>query len=573
MAVNLQDLKNLVTNPLEIWRRLSPEKQQKTADYSLLLWTLNNIRSIDGDPFSFKNYRFLIPIYLADPKDGVIQKSAQIGATVFAIAWFLFHVKKGRNGMYYLPTDDFMATFVATRVNRLVDDNPGVASLIQQTDSVRTKAIGKGYGFFFGLTGKMQKHSTPASLQVYDELDKAPGPRDVEEAEERTGAAQDPMKLYLSVPTFPGFGVNRKFLATNQQSHLMKCTHCGKWNFSPLIFDPEHKQSAEAEELRFPDCIQDGFLACRHCGKELKGYQQGEWVAKKLGNKTPGWHISRLMSPLFNAEKTLKKYREATNIQNFVNSDLGLPYADGDSYMSKDHILSMCGDYSNHTSMDSRYACTAGIDCGKVLNVTISRPSTIPGRIREYVFVGEIKGFGEDKYKELDRLLRRFNVRKFVIDGAYDTSAVEKFLMNWRGKGYACFYSETAMLFKWTNPGTQEVKNNLPVIHHVGRVDVNRTESLDTSHVVLRDKKAVFPRIGTTMEDFADHCMAIARMEFASPKDGHLFARWVQDESQRDDYRHAFNLDVLCWDTKVQPAPGSRLVSSPKGVDKAGRQL
>ena len=542
------------------------------ADYSLLLWTLNNIRSIDGDPFSFENYRFLIPIYLADPKEGVIQKAAQIGATVFAIAWFLFHVKKGRNGMYYLPTDDFMATFVATRINRLVDQNPGVGALIQQTDSVRTKAIGKGYGFFFGLTGKMQKHSTPASLQVYDELDKAPGPKDVEEAEERTGAAKDPMKLYLSVPSFPGFGVNRRFLATNQQAYHMKCNHCGKWNFSPTVFDPEHKQTVEEDELRYPDCIQDGFLACRHCGKELKGYRIAEWVAKRPAQLIPGWHITRLMSPLFNAEKTLKKYREATNVQNFVNSDLGLPYADGESYLSKDHILSLCQDYSNYVSLDKRYVCTAGIDVGKALHVVISRPSTIPGFVREAVFVGECHGAAGEKFNELDRLLRRFNVRKFVIDGLPETSEVERFLSKWRGKGYACFYADQKLKNTWTNPGTRVIKNNLPVIQQIGTVTVNRTESLDISHAVLRDKKECFPRRGIVMEDFSDHCLAIARME-RTDKHGSIIYEWVQDESQKDHYRHAHNYDVMCWDTTAQVSPGGRLVMSPKGVDKAGRQL
>jgi hypothetical protein len=104
-------------------------------------------------------------------------------------------------------------------------------------------------------------------------------------------------------------------------------------------------------------------------------------------------------------------------------------------------------------------------------------------------------------------------------------------------------------------------------------VDVNRTESLDTSHAILRDKKAVFPRVGAVMDEFADHCMAIARMEIADTKDGHLFNRWVQDESQRDDYRHAFSYDVMCWDTKAPMKPGSRLIHSPRGVDKAGRQI
>ncbi len=570
MAVDLETLRKWTTNPLELWRRLSPEQQRKTADSNRLLWTLHNIKQVDGDPFCFKNYMFLIPIYLQEFSEGVIQKAAQIGATVLAISWFMFNVKRGRNGIYYLPTDNSATPFVQGRVDRLLDENPAIREIVPKADSTRLKQIGKGFGHFLGLTGSMQKHSTPASLEVFDELDRAPGPKEVEVAEERTGAAESPMKLWLSTPTFPNFGINKKFMATNQQHYLMRCPHCSKWSYSPTASD--NKTPAD-EELQFPQCLENGFLACRHCGKNLKGFTKAEWVAKFKNVSMPGWHITRLMSPLLRPDKLLKKFHEATNIQNFYNSDLGLPYADGESFLSKDQILSMCGDYSPYVTMDKQYSCTSGIDCGKVLNAVISRPSTIGGRVREYVWVGEIKGFGDEKYLELGRLLKRFNVRKFVIDGAYDTSAVEKFLMSWRGKGYASFYSETSLLFKWTNPGTQEVKNNIPIIHQVGRVDINRTESLDTSHSVLRDKKVVFPRTGVTMEDFADHCMAIARMEFTSPKDGHLYARWVQDESQRDDYRHAFNYDVMCWDTRAMAPPGSRLVRSPNGVDKTGRRL
>jgi len=558
--------------PLPPWQELTPETRAPIALQNLKLWVIEKVTRIDGKPFSFENYQFLDEIYtiVQDYEEAVIQKCAQIGATVLAMLWMIYHVGiKKKNGIYYFPTDAAISSFVQARFNPMVSENEGISTLVDENgiDNVRTKKIGETFAYFLGLKGTTQKLSTPADVEVFDELDAAPGPKDVEIAEERLGASAQPKILWLSTPTFPGFGINKKFLTSDQRHYHMKCGHCGKWNYSPT-----GNEVPESDELKFPDCIENGFLACKHCGKELKHPMKSRWI-QKYNRPIPGWQITKFMSPITRFDKLLKDFHDATNIQNFYNSKLGLPYADGENFISKDAILSMCGDYSMYPSLDSRYPCTAGIDVGRALHVVISRESTVPGKKREYVYIGECKGFGSEKFKELGRLLTRFNVKKFVIDGMPETSEVEDFLSSFKGKGFACFYSETPLLFTWKNPGFQEIKNNIPVIHHIGRVDVNRTESLDTSQKVLRDKEVVFPRLCSQMEAFADHCQAIAKTEVRNEKTGALSYTWIQNESEPDHYRHAFSYDVMCWDTKSLVTSTGKLVKSPGNTDKAGRRL
>ncbi len=535
----------------------------------MMLWALNNCKTVDGKPFGFKNYPFLQEIYETEFHEGVIQKCAQIGATVYAILWFMHRVGvRGRNGIYYFPNDTAITSFVQSRFNPMLTENPSLGAMVQDnTDNVRTKRFGRTFGHFLGLTGRTQKLSTPADVLVFDELDAAPGPKDVEVAEERLGASEDPEKLYLSTPTFPNFGINKKFLQTDQRQWMMKCSHCGSWNHAPTG-DP----MPATHELKFPECVEPGYLACRKCRLELTTTKE-QWVKRIVGRSMPGWHIPRLISPIWRRRipLLLDQFRRATNIQNFYNSTLGLPYADGENMVSRDHILSMCGNYPIYNSLDSMWACTAGVDVGKVLNVVISRKSTIPGKIREYVYVGTLSGVGMAKYQALGQLFNKFKIVKFLMDGQGDTSATEDFLEKFKFKGFACFYKEKELVHKWTNPGHTERKDNIDVIQKIGKFDVNRTEHLDSAQKYLFQKTVVFPRQCIQMEEFADHCTANARMEIETDSGKKVF-RWVQNESQRDDYWHAFGYDVACWDDRTVNQPTGELII-PKDVDKAGRKV
>ena len=206
MSLTQEQTNRLIQNPLELWQNLSDTHKQQLQFQSLLVWAMNNIRKIDGKPFSFKNYDFLEEIYATEFQEAVIQKCAQIGATVLAILWFIHKIGvQNRNGIYYFPNDTAVSAFVQARFNPMLNENESLAGMVQDTDNTRVKRINHTFGHFLGLTGKAQKLSTPADVLVFDELDAAPGPKDIEIAEERLGASEEPNKLFLSTPTFPNF--------------------------------------------------------------------------------------------------------------------------------------------------------------------------------------------------------------------------------------------------------------------------------------------------------------------------------------------------------------------------------
>ena len=71
----------------------------------------------DGTKFSFDLHNYLIDIYLDDHKYQVIEKSAQMGLSIYAVVKSLFVCDKlGKNTIYFFPTDTDVQDFSKTRV-------------------------------------------------------------------------------------------------------------------------------------------------------------------------------------------------------------------------------------------------------------------------------------------------------------------------------------------------------------------------------------------------------------------------------------------------------------------------
>ncbi len=73
----------------------------------------------------------------------------------------------------------------------------------------------------------------------------------------------------------------------------------------------------------------------------------------------------------------------------------------------------------------------------------------------------------------------------------------------------------------------------------------NRTEALDASRRVVRDRKVVFPRAGQLMEEFADHMAADVKQLQEDEETGAQAFRYVRTGA--DHYSLAFTYDCIAW--------------------------
>jgi hypothetical protein len=73
-------------------------------------------------------------------------------------------------------------------------------------------------------------------------------------------------------------------------------------------------------------------------------------------------------------------------------------------------------------SEQSSDPCTMGVDTGKELHCVVSRRPKAGEKQREVLFIGT-----RQHYSELDELMRRFNVRRCVIDALPEIHATREF--------------------------------------------------------------------------------------------------------------------------------------------------
>jgi hypothetical protein len=101
------------------------------------------------------------------------------------------------------------------------------------------------------------------------------------------------------------------------------------------------------------------------------------------------------------------------------------------------------------------------------------------------------------------------------IDGLPETHATRAFANRHRGQIYLNFFNENQRgQAKWDGRET--------------KVEVNRTEALDASRAVIRDKGVMLPRRLPLVEEFARHMAADAKVLDENPETGAMKYRYVR---------------------------------------------
>src|SRR5690348_286172 len=175
------NLEEFQKNPLEFWRKLSPEQQTHLMKLSLSLWVKNTVDKVDNRLFSFENHPFLRAIYADDSKRRVVMKSTQLGLTTEEILRSFHKVCHGLNWIYWFPTSRLVSKFVQGRYNVLISNNPKLKAIIRETDgstdNTTIKRIGQGVIYFSGLGaatkegGQFETLSVPADGLTFDEVE------------------------------------------------------------------------------------------------------------------------------------------------------------------------------------------------------------------------------------------------------------------------------------------------------------------------------------------------------------------------------------------------------------------
>ena len=495
---------------------LATAKTRSLTD-PLAAWALRKIR-LEGRRFSFADHEYLRGIYDDTAKHVVVTKAAQVGGTTWAILRSLHTCLSGLNVVYFFPTRTDVLEFSKSRVGPLLSDNPFLSQLMTDTDTSGLKRIGDAHLYFRGMKSTVGMKSVPADQLVFDELDEAT-PEAKALAKERLSHSDYGRVIELSNPSLPDFGIDEAFQASDQRHWTLKCPGCGAWT----ALDQEFPRK-RGEEVKIILPRPDGtfYRACPKCSGELD-LAAGEWVADFPGRDVHGYRISQLFSSKVDPGEILREYRTTRFADRFYNLKIGIPWADLERRLDAGSVLALCG--TSPMLAECEDECSMGVDTGTQLHVVILREDEEDENRQFLVHLAVCQDFSE-----LDALIERFHIDRCVIDGLPETHPTRALAARHPGQVYLNFFNEN--------------QRGAPQWDHHGRiVQVNRTEALDASRAIVRERRLVLPRRDSIVETFARHMAADAKILDEDAETGAKKYRYVR--TGEDHFSLAFTYALL----------------------------
>jgi hypothetical protein len=490
----------------------------------------------NGEKFSFARHNYLIGLYQDDWPYIAIEKSAQMGASIYAIAKaFMVCDKKNRNVIYFFPTDSDVLEFSKTRVGPIVDNSPHLSDITGKSDALGLRKVGNAWLYFRGMRSKITMKSVPADMLVFDELDEVPaGSEDL--ADQRLNHSDLQWRLKLSTPTYENFGIDREFKMGDQRYWNLVCKSCNERNIV---------------EKTFPDCVKRlsptvCVLICQRCKRELDP-QYGEWVADAptLGAFIHSYHICGLYSSYLDLSRMMYEYDTGRGRDEFMRSKLGMPWVSNDQRCTLEMIQACYGDYEMHLDLHT----FMGVDQkGDELHITIRRPNRLLGK-SETIFIGKVETFGL-----LDDFMRRYDVNLCVIDGTPNQHSARDFSRRFPGRVYLCFYQDSQKgEYAW-----RETATNAGVDY---MVIVNRTEALDAMYEQIGRREVAFPKPTKDVVELSEQLTNMARENVKDDEGTIKGAVWKR--LGPDHYAHSLSYSLIAESKYGSQTPSSVLLQSP----------
>ena len=493
----------------EISRRLLDEKSSECRDY----WAwLSEYYFLDSEPFSLAGRDPLTAIYKDNSQHMVLMKSAQVGISEYLISFSLyFPLRYNENVFYAMPAKEQIRDFVQGRVDPRIDDSLKLQQLIQKTDNTGLKQVGLNFIYFRGSQNTRQIKTVDAGLLILDEFDEMVQ-QNISLMEKRLGDSDYKIVKKASTPTYFEFGIHQEYLESDQHEYFLRCSKCGVWqipdwskNISPA---PTRDRSVPV-----PEKVE---LVCSECGGQLDR-TIGEWRAQQPGALKRGYRISKLIFANTDLRALWVDFQTTRNLQDFYNSNLGLPFAASGGKLD-DQILNAC---RQEYKIDRLTNCTMGVDVGEVLNV---RVSTKDSHRKKAVFIGVVKDF-----EELDQLMKRFDVGCCVIDGLPETRESAKFANRFPGRVYLAYYQlkdhNRTFEFKPAD-GSNPAK-----------VNINRNRAMDETGNRFIERENIIPMDANTIPNYFDQLKAPQKVKITD-ENGNEEYRYVEG-NKADHYFHA----------------------------------
>jgi len=535
----------------------------------LLAWTILNRAMLRPEaPFNLGEHKYLRDVYDWHGRERVVCKAAQVGASEMAISYALWSADiRNATVLYLFPTERHVSDFSTARIGPAIEASPYLQSIVgggpaedggrkRGADQVQLKRVRDRFIYLRGSQVReddnsqakaAQLKSIDADVVVFDELDEMDN-RAPEIALKRLGHSRLAECLWVSTPTYSGFGIHEKYQKSDCRQWFVACPHCG--NRQPVeINDVVIAWDDSGRPLSWHETDGHAWPACRRCHRPVDRLADGEWVPEFPGRSVEGFRISKLFCPAGDIDAILQLLQSSneTRRSECFNQDLAMPYVPKGAKLTTLDLDNARRDY-NHGPVDrsSGVLIYAGIEAGVLLHMVSRTSVNAPGGSRQ-LFAGAVESF-----EEVGVLLRRYGVRRAIIDGLPETRKARE-LQAALGGGivFLAYY-------------TEETKNECPVRLNEkdGVAHLDRTRTLDDLVSGIMAGSLTLPAGAAGIPNYYTHMMDSVRV--VNESHGVLVARYIS--TGHDHFFHAENLCRAAMSVAVPAA-----LPAQRGLMKAGQ--
>ena len=522
-------------------QRLKAGATQAVAIKETSRWIAENT-FIGGKPYSYKNHEYQQRILDSEAQETITRKCSQVGLSELSVrkALALCGMIKGFTTIYTLPTATFAATLSKTRVDPVIRDSSFLKEMVTDIDNVEVKQLGTSFLYLRGAASSNAPISIPADLLVHDELDFS-DPLVISQYQSRLTHSPYKMKFKLSTPTLPGKGIDFEFQRSRRNFMFAKCSCCTH-QFIPDYYahvripgstlDLHDVTKRNLHELDY----RNAYVECPSCGgKPDLGPDCREWVCENPGENhvAEGFQVSPFDAPfIITPGYLVESSTQYSNIADFINFNLGLPFFSQESVLAPDEIRGCI--------VQNRFgggSAVMGIDLGKVCHICVAN-TTWDGAM-QVVHLEEVPlQLLKQRYGEL-RV--QFRVRTTVIDSLPYTDMVMA-LQSQDHNLWASVYTQFRGVELFTVKKREE--DDEQGLQQLRQINVARDRTFDALMAFIRSGQ--FSKLSCPNDNvFVDHCTDMRRIKDWNQRTQQIEFRWMKSEMGDDHFWFALSYAFL----------------------------
>ena len=481
---------------------------------------------LKGKKFSFEGHEYQKEI-LQDPASTiVISKGAQLGISEMSsrLALARCALIDGFSVIYTLPSATAAGAFMQSRISPVVESSPYLKELIsKEVDNVSVKRFAESWLYLKGCNKDTQALSVPCDLLICDETDNS----DQEVMtlfDSRLIASKYQMRVFLSTPSIPQYGISLMFEQSKRKFQMCKCNKCNHW-FIPDYhehvkvpgYDGDLDKITKAHFAKANFRWMDSYVACPKCKSKVElAESKRQWVVENPNDAfiDSGYQISPFDCTNVKPSAIVRSSVNYTRLKDFYNQRLGKSLEDRETSLA----LSELKDATINERPGGIHSYVMGLDMGTTCWAVIC--AVLPNQTLIIVKIEAIPV--HEVVSRSAALQQQYRIRMLVVDRGPLTEAVYQIQQNIRNSFAAVFVmSKGIELFHVKNVEQDNDKG----VEGMRQVNIAKDACMDVVMSLVRAGSIM--KVSDSMNDtWYTHMMDNKRIQMF--KNGELVYTWVK---------------------------------------------